>query len=85
MSTAFGQSKIAYVNTQVIIDTLPAKDTAEMALANLAKQYDESIRNLQMEIQGKQKEYEAKSKVELLKHNWNCYKKATSVWFRNIK
>ena len=48
MSTAFGQSKIAYVNTQVIIDTLPAKDTAEMALANLAKQYDESIRNLQM-------------------------------------
>jgi len=62
MSTAFGQSKIAYENTQVIIDTLPAKDTAEMALANLAKQYDESIRNLQMEIQGKQKEYEAKIK-----------------------
>jgi outer membrane protein len=62
MSTAYGQTKIAYVNTQAIIDTLPAKDTAEFALASLAKQYDESIRNLQMEIQGKQKEYEAKMK-----------------------
>lgn len=62
ISSAFGQTKMAFVNTQVIIDTLPAKDTAELALANLAKQYDESIRNLQMEIQGKQKEYETKVK-----------------------
>lgn len=62
ISSAFGQTKMAFVNTQVIIDTLPAKDTAELALANLAKQYDEAIRNLQMEIQGKQKEYETKVK-----------------------
>lgn len=62
ISSAFGQTRMAFVNTQVIIDTLPAKDTAELALANLAKQYDEAIRNLQMEIQGKQKEYETKVK-----------------------
>jgi outer membrane protein len=61
-SSLMGQTKLAYVNTQKIIDTLPAKDTAELALANLAKSYDDAIRNLQTEIEGKQKEYEAKIK-----------------------
>lgn len=54
--------KIAFVNTQLIIDTLPGKDTAEMKLAQIAQQYDEAIKGLQMEIQSKQKEYETKVK-----------------------
>jgi outer membrane protein len=78
ISTAFGQTKLAFVNTQKIIDTLPAKDTAELALANLARQYDEAIKNLQSEIENKQKEYEAKIKggasqaqLELLQKSYN--------------
>jgi len=60
---AFAQAqKIAFVNTQIIIDTLPAKDTAEKKLAIFAKQYDQRIKDLQAEIQSKQKEYEVKVK-----------------------
>ena len=60
---SFAQAqKIAFVNTQIIIDTLPAKDSAEKKLAIFAKQYDERIKDLQMEIQSKQKEYEVKAK-----------------------
>jgi len=53
---------ISFVNTQIIIDTLPAKDTAEKKLAIFAKQYDQRIKDLQAEIQSKQKEYEVKVK-----------------------
>lgn len=60
---AFAQAqKIAFVNTQIIIDTLPAKDSAEKKLAAFAKQYDERINDLKAEIQSKQKEYEVKIK-----------------------
>ena len=38
---SFAQAqKIAFVNTQIIIDTLPAKDSEEKKLAIFAKQYD---------------------------------------------
>ena len=50
--------KIAFVNTQIVIDTLPAKDSAEAKLATFAKQYDEKMKDLQSEIQAKQAEYQ---------------------------
>jgi len=64
ISTTFGQSSsIAYVNTQVIIDTLPSKDTAEVALAKVANDYQLAIQNLEREIQAKQQEFQAKSQA----------------------
>lgn len=64
ITSTFGQStKIAYVNTQVIIDTLPAKDTAEMALAKVANDYQLAIQNLQKELQAKAQEFQAKQQA----------------------
>lgn len=62
-SGLFAQSqKTAYVNTQLIIDTLPAKDSAELILAKNAKMYDDKLKDLNMEIQKKQAEYQEKQK-----------------------
>ncbi len=54
--------KMAFVNTQLIMDTLPSKDSAELKLQAIAMQYDDAIKSLTSEIQAKQAEYEAKTK-----------------------
>ncbi|MFN5889196.1 MAG: OmpH family outer membrane protein [Bacteroidota bacterium] len=69
--------KVATVNTQVLIDTMPQKDSADLKLAAIAQVYDEKLRDLQMEMQNKQKEFEAKvnakasqSQLELLQKSY---------------
>lgn len=69
--------KVATVNTQLLIDTMPQKDSADLKLAAIAQVYDEKLRDLQMEMQNKQKEFEAKvnakasqSQLELLQKSY---------------
>ncbi len=60
VSSVAQAQKIATVNTQTLIDTMPQKDSADAKLAAIARIYDEKLRDLQMEMQNKQKEYEMK-------------------------
>lgn len=61
-NAAFAQTqKIAFVNIQAIVDTLPARDSVDMKLAMMAQEYEGAIKNLQAEIQAKEQEYQAKA------------------------
>ncbi|MBL7811678.1 MAG: OmpH family outer membrane protein [Bacteroidetes bacterium] len=98
VSAASGQAqKIAFVNIQSIIDTLPDKDTAEKKLAAIAYSYDEQLQQLQMEIEAKQKEYEKISretpvsqiKLELVKNKYeqltNEYKRTEELGSQDVQ
>ncbi|MCC7297706.1 MAG: OmpH family outer membrane protein [Bacteroidia bacterium] len=50
--------KIAFVNTSKVIDTLPAKDSAELALQSYAQAYESSLYELEQELNAKQIELE---------------------------
>jgi len=68
----FAQSqKIAYVNTQLIIDTLPAKDSAEVLLAKNAKLFDDKLKDLNMEIQKNKLNTKTNKRKGLRKRSWN--------------
>ena len=47
------QQKVAIVNTQEIMSTLPDVKTAEAKLQDLAKKYDADIKTMQTELQNK--------------------------------
>jgi len=47
MGSAVQAQKVAYVNIQTLIDTLPSKDSAELKLQKIAASYDEDLRILE--------------------------------------
>lgn len=61
VSSVAQAQKIATVNTQTLIDTMPQKDSADAKLAAIARIYDEKLRDLQMEMQNKQQEFQVLS------------------------
>ncbi len=77
MGSAVQAQKVAYVNIQTLIDTLPSKDSAELKLQKIAASYDEDLRILEAEIQNEQISYETKAKngatqaqLELIQKNY---------------
>lgn len=77
MGSAVQAQKVAYVNIQTLIDTLPSKDSAELKLQKIAASYDEDLRILEAEIQNEQIAYETKAKngatqaqLELIQKNY---------------
>lgn len=69
--------KIAFVNTQKVIDTLPQKDTAEKELSQYAQLYQNQLADMEEEITMKQVELDKEAKtpgvsqmrLELLQNN----------------
>ena len=52
--------KIATINTAKVVDTLPEKDSALAQLARIEQGYAMRLQDLEMEMQNKEKDYQAK-------------------------
>ncbi|MBM3937732.1 MAG: OmpH family outer membrane protein [Sphingomonadales bacterium] len=52
--------KIATINTAKVVDTLPMKDSALAQLAKIEQGYAMRLQDLEMEMQNKEKDYQAK-------------------------
>ncbi|HLV14314.1 MAG TPA: OmpH family outer membrane protein [Xanthomarina sp.] len=55
------QSKVAHINTQELIKSMPEMNTAQAEMDKLGKTYEADIQSMVTEYQNKMKQYEAES------------------------
>lgn len=70
-STSFmnAQSKVAHINTQELIEAMPAMKSAKAELEKLAKTYETDIQTMLTELQNKGKQYDAEAKTKTDEEN----------------
>jgi len=70
-STSFinAQSNVAHIDTQALIDAMPAAITAKAELEKLAKTYDADIRTMAKEYDNKLKQYDAEASTKTDEEN----------------
>ena len=64
MSFMNAQSKVAHINTQELVEAMPAMQTAKAELEKLAKTYDTDIQTMATELQNKVKQYDAEASTK---------------------
>ncbi|WP_412983751.1 OmpH family outer membrane protein [Pontimicrobium sp. IMCC45349] len=70
-STSFmnAQSKVAHVNTQELVQAMPAMKAAQAELEKLAKTYETDIQGMAAELQNKIKQYDAEASTQTDEEN----------------
>jgi len=70
-STSFmnAQSKVAHINTQELIEAMPAMKSAKAELEKLAKTYETDIQTMLTELQNKGKQYDAEASTKTDEEN----------------
>lgn len=63
------QSKIAHINTQQLIEAMPAMQSAKAELEKLAKTYETEIQTMATELQNKVKQYDAEASTKTNEEN----------------
>ena len=58
--TAFAQSKLAHINTQELIQSMPETKSAQSEIDKLIKTYQTDIEAMQSELDNKAKQFDAK-------------------------
>ena len=61
LSFTFAQSKVAHINTQELVDSMPEMNTAKAELEKLAKTYETDIQTMAAELQSKVKQYDTEA------------------------
>jgi outer membrane protein len=64
LSLSFAQSKVAHINTQELVASMPEMNTAKAELEKLAKTYETDIQTMAAELQSKVKQYDAEAPNE---------------------
>ena len=57
----FAQSKVAHINTQELVCSMPEMNTAKAELEKLAKTYESDIQTMAAELQSKVKQYDSEA------------------------
>ena len=63
------QSKVAHINTQVLVESMPEMMSAKSELEKLAKTYETDIQAMATELQSKIKQYDAESSTKTDEEN----------------
>lgn len=66
---AQAQSKVAHINTQELVESMPEMKSAKSELEKLAKTYETDIRAMATELQNKIKQYDAESSTKTDEEN----------------
>jgi outer membrane protein len=66
---AEAQSKVAHINTQELVESMPEMITAKSELEKLAKTYETDIQAMATELQNKIKQYDAESSTKTDEEN----------------
>ena len=67
--TAHAQSKVAHINTQELVESMPEMQSAKSELEKLAKTYETDIQAMATELQNKVKQYDAESTTKTDEEN----------------
>lgn len=67
--TAQAQSKVAHINTQELVESMPEMQSAKSELEKLAKTYETDIQAMATELQNKVKQYDAESTTKTDEEN----------------
>jgi outer membrane protein len=67
--TAQAQSKVAHINTQELVESMPEMKSAKSELEKLAKTYETDIQAMATELQNKVKQYDAESTTKTDEEN----------------
>lgn len=67
--TAQAQSKVAHINTQELVESMPEMKSAKSELEKLAKTYETDIQAMATELQNKIKQYDAESSTKTDEEN----------------
>lgn len=63
------QSKVAHINTQDLVEAMPAMQSAKAELEKLAKTYEADIQTMATELQNKVKQYDAEASTKTQEEN----------------
>lgn len=63
------QSKVAHINTQELIESMPEMKSAKAELEKLAKTYEQDIQTMASELQNKVKQYDAEASTKTQEEN----------------
>tara|TARA_B100000900_G_scaffold15057_1_gene11999 strand:+ start:9046 stop:9552 length:507 start_codon:yes stop_codon:yes gene_type:complete len=66
---AQAQSKVAHINTQELVESMPEMMNAKSELEKLAKTYETDIQSMATELQNKIKQYDAESSTKTDEEN----------------
>lgn len=66
---AQAQSKVAHINTQELVESMPEMKSAKSELEKLAKTYETDIQAMATELQNKIKQYDAESSTKTKEEN----------------
>lgn len=66
---ALAQSKVAHINTQELVESMPEMKSAKSELEKLAKTYETDIQAMATELQNKIKQYDAESSTKTDEEN----------------
>jgi len=69
VSFSGAQSKVAHINTQLLIEAMPEMKTAEAEIQKLGKTYEAEIQASLTELQNKAKQYQAEAEAQTLEEN----------------
>ncbi|MBN97046.1 MAG: hypothetical protein CMC56_03930 [Flavobacteriaceae bacterium] len=67
--SAHAQSKVAHINTQELVESMPEMMSAKSELEKLAKTYETDIQAMATELQSKIKQYDAESSTKTDEEN----------------
>ena len=67
--SAYAQSKVAHINTQELVESMPEMMSAKSELEKLAKTYETDIQAMATELQSKIKQYDAESSTKTDEEN----------------
>lgn len=67
--SAQAQSKVAHINTQELVQSMPEMKSAQAELEKLAKTYETDIQAMATELQNKIKQYDAESSTKTDEEN----------------
>ncbi|CDF77985.1 outer membrane family H protein [Formosa agariphila KMM 3901] len=63
------QSKVAHINTQELVSSMPEMKTAQAQMEKLGKTYEADIKNMATELDTKVKQYDAESSTKTQEEN----------------
>ena len=69
LTFTFAQSKVAHINTQELVGSMPEMNTAKAELEKLAKTYETDIQAMATELQNKIKQYDGESATKTDEEN----------------
>ena len=80
-STSFmnAQSKVAHINTQELVQSMPATKAAQAEIEKLSKTYQAELQTMRTELDNKIKQYDAEAKTQTEETNARRYQEVQGM------